>query len=244
LTARAALNTVSVEAGEQHSGFSIIEYAPVMTCGFTTKEVDIMSKALLAVFTLTLALSIAIPCFAGNNPSFKVAVHVQRRDCDRSCAFDMPPIENACDIEPTYIGPKQFEFFPVFYDLAEVYCLEYAIEWTGTYGCAYTACSYTHIGDITWSGDWICQCFHGCVPGPVVIPGWGWIDANKPIRICVVPTEGSGRIGVLDCGGEDIDTPIATYCGGAHGPVGDDPCLGLVRATEPTTWSSVKAMFR
>jgi len=203
-----------------------------------------MSKTLLAVLTITLALSITIPCFAGNNMYYKVAVHVIPRDCDRSCAFDMPPIDNACDIQPTYTGPKEFEFFPVFYDLTEVHCLDYAIEWTGTYGCAYTPCSFSHIGEITWSGDWIAQCFHDCVPGPVVIPGWGWIDANKPIRICVVPVEASGYISVLDCSGEVLDHPIATYCGGAHGPVGDNPCLGLVRATEPTTWSSVKAMFR
>jgi hypothetical protein len=213
-----------------------------MMCVSATKEVDIMSKTLLAV--LTLALALTIPCFAGNNPCYKVAVHVIGRDCDRSCAFNMPEIDNACDIQPTYDGPKEFEFFPVFYDLTEVYCLEYAIEWTGAYGCAFTACSYTHIGGITWSGDWIAQCFDGCRPGPVIIPGWGWIEMDEPGRICVVPVETEDRIGVLDCTGENIDIPIATYCAGVHGAAGDDPCLGLVRATEPTTWSSVKAMFR
>jgi hypothetical protein len=214
-----------------------------MMCVLATKEVDVMSKTLLAV--LTFALAITIPCFAGNNTNYKVAVHVLPRDCERNCAFDMPRIDDACDILPTYDGSGQFEFFPVFYDLAELYCLEYAVEWTGAYACAFTACSYTHIGEIAWSGDWIAQCYDGCQPGPVVIPGWGWIEMNKPGRICVVPVvEHSGQIEVLDCTGQEIDNPAAVYCAGVRGAPGDDPCRGLVRATEPTTWSSVKALFR
>lgn len=215
-----------------------------MVCFLTTKEVDIMSKTLLMVLTLTLALAISIPCFAGNNPYYKVAVHVLPRDCDRNCAFGMPDIDHGCDILSAYDGPKEFEFFPVFYDLAEVYCLEYAIEWTGAYPCAFTSCSYSHIGEIVWSGDWIAQCFDGCQPGPVIIPGWGWMEMNRSGTICVVPAPHPGVIQVLDCTGEGIDNPIATYCAGIHGARGDDPCRGLVRATEPTTWSSVKAMFK
>ncbi len=201
-----------------------------------------MSKTLLTV--LILALAITIPCFAGNNPYYKVAVHVLPRDCDRNCVFGMPDIDNACDINSTYHGPEEFEIFPVFYDLTEVYCLEYAIEWTGDYSCAYTPCGYSHIGEILWSGDWIAQCFDGCQPGPVMIPGWGWMEMNTPGTICVAPPQHTGEIKVLDCTGEGIDNPVATYCAGVQGAAGDDPCRDLVRATEPTSWSSVKAMFR
>ncbi len=201
-----------------------------------------MSKTLLTVTILALAISTA--CFAGNNPNFKVAIHVEPRDCDRNCAFGLPDLEDACDIEATYQGPREFEIFPVFYELTELKCVEYSITWTGAYPCAYTSCSYTHIGTILWSGDWIAHCYNYCVPGPVVIPGWGWIEMNKPGRICVTPVAASGRIGVLDCTGENIDEPVAVYCAGVRGAEGDDPCRGLVRATEPTTWSKVKSMFR
>lgn len=247
LTPRGTVDTMSPEAGKQGSGLlaplsSKLNKSPAMMSIFAIKEVDIMSKTVLAV--LTLALAITIPCFAGNNPNYKVAVHVLPRDCQRNCAFDMPDINGPCDIQATYDGPGEFEFFPVFYDLAEVKCLEYAVEWTGDYQCAYSACSFTHIGEIVWSGDWMAQCFNGCQPGPVMIPGWGWIEMDKPGTICVVPAPHPGRIGVLDCTGENIDIPVATFCAGVLGAPGDDPCKGLARATEPTTWSKVKSMFR
>jgi hypothetical protein len=57
----------------------------------------------------------------------------------------------------------------------------------------------------------------------------------------VVPHPELDYIGITDCEGS-ISEPVCSFCAGAAGTVGDDPCGPT--ATETTTWGAVKSLFR
>jgi len=177
---------------------------------------------------------------AGNNPDFKVAVHVLPHDPDRSCQDRMPEISSVDDIQTTYPGCGEIDFFPVFYGLNEYQGIEYAVTWPGSSSCVFVACSYGHMGEIIWPGDWISHVWDECMPGPIAIPGWGRIVVEEPGRICVVNGGASNSITVGDCNAV-LDHTTASYCAGVCGAQGDKPGG---TTTGPTKWGAIKRMFR
>jgi hypothetical protein len=189
---------------------------------------------------------LAVTCaFGGNNPEVKIAVHVTEHEPDRACTRGFPEIEDACDIQARFKGCGDIDFFPVFLDVSEYRGLEYAAAWPGSYSCVYTVCSYTHIGEIIWPGDWVSQCWAECMPGPVAVPGWGWITTDVPGSVCITPVQWTGEITIADCEDDaQLDHPVANFCAGVCGADGDDPCKALDQATVASTWGSVKAMFK
>ncbi len=200
-----------------------------------------MIKTLVIVTCVMFCMTAEV--FAGSNADAKVAVHVLPYDCQRACNRKFPEIAGACDIQTTHEGCGDIDFFPVFYNLTGYRGFEYGVVWPGGYSCVYTVCSYTHIGDIMWSGDGTAQCWADCRQDPVVIPGWGWITVDGPGQVCVVPNPMSGEIVIGDCDIQ-LDTVRTSFCAGVCGATGDDPCKFVDQATVPTTWGSIKGIFR
>ena len=80
----------------------------------------------------------------------------------------------------------------------------------------------------------------GCPSGPVVIPGWGWLNASSPGMICIVGHPAFGYLEVMDCN-YDKDSLKCVFGAGVYGAVGDDPCGPS--AIGPASWSRIKALF-
>jgi hypothetical protein len=212
--------------------FGLEEFAP--------GEVNGMAKVLIVSAAFVLAVSsVAI---AGSNPNVKVGIHVLPHDPERWCYLNFPVINDPSEIVFTYEGCEEVDFFPVFFDLNECLCVEYAVVWPGNQTCSFNPCSYSHIGEIIEPGDWIAHCWDGCKTDYAVIPGWGEVTMDHYGLVCLAPTPESGRIGILDCN-DRIDTPIANFCAGVCGRVGEDP-LQDDQATVSGTWGGVKSMFR
>ncbi|MFH1312681.1 MAG: hypothetical protein ABIJ00_05590 [Candidatus Eisenbacteria bacterium] len=174
-----------------------------------------------AAVALVVSLACGL-CWAGNNPSAKVAVHVKVHSAKQTCQ-NLPAISDSSEIITTYEG-SSFDFFPVFFNLAEYRGVEYAMTWPAwTYSCSFTSCSDLVIGNVDRPGEGIAHAWTNCRSGPVVIPGWGWLYADSAGSICIIDHPGAGAIHVLDCD-EGLDEPLDSFCAGVYGGTGDDPC--------------------
>ncbi len=193
-----------------------------------------MKKVLVLAVALTFVLGGT--CLALNDIA-KVAVHVEDH-ASRSCTKGFPVIGGCEEINTTLTG-NDADCFPVFFDLDEYAGFDYGLMWPGMYTCVFTSCSDLTIGGIVSPGDGISHAWTECQPGPVAIPGWGWIwDTGL---VCVVPHPEAGGPNIGDCEGV-ITHPICNFCAGIGGAQGDDPCEPT--GTEPTTWGGIKSMFR
>ena len=186
--------------------------------------------------------------WSGSNPEFKVGVHVVPHAARRTCNTGLPALTSCSDIVAT-CSANDVDFFPVFFDLAEYHCMEYSVEWPGTYSCAFSPCTFHSMGTIVWPAgtvpvdnltDHITQCYEWCQPGPIAIPGWGWIYEPGPATIRIVPNSATGELAVLSCTGS-IEQPICNFAAGIGGAMGEQPCGPS--ASESATWGAIKAMF-
>jgi hypothetical protein len=202
--------------------------------------IDLKYALLLAI---ALAVVVSCPALAGNNQDVKVGIHVLPHDPERGCFLNFPVIDDPSDIIFTYDGcGEEVDFFPIFFDLAECKGVEYAVVWPGSQTCTFTICSYTHIGQLINSGDWIAQCWRSCQTGYAIIPGWGEVTMDQPGYVCLAEVEATGRIAILDCD-LAIDVPVANFCAGVCGKIGENP-LYADQATVQTTWGEIKTLFR
>jgi hypothetical protein len=190
-----------------------------------------------------------VPRHVGVNDYAKVAVHVLPHDDTRTCVRSFPDIQFCDDIVST-CQANDVDFFPVFYDLVEYSSIVYGVDWPGSYSCIFWSCSPLTIGTIVWpagsvpEGELTDEVHHGwtsCQPGPIAIPGWGWLYEDQPAEICIVPREAGGNISIADCI-QGPNPPICSFCGGFAGASGEDPC-GPSAAREGT-WGEIKAIFR
>ena len=190
------------------------------------------------VIVVVIVLAVAGWALAGANQFTKVAVHVEPH-ASRSCTKGFPVITGCHDIVTTEPSPN-VDCFPVFFDMVEYQGFDYGLTWPGLYSCVYTSCSDLTIGGIVWPGDGISHAWAVCQPGPIGIPGWGWIYDYGFVGVVAHPQV--ARVNIGDCWGE-LDQ---LYCGGIWagigGYIGDDPCLPT--STEPTSWSGIKSIFK
>jgi hypothetical protein len=185
---------------------------------------------------------------ADGNENAKVAVHLLPYDCNRRCIRKFPVINSCEEIQTTYVGGVDIDFFPVFFNLVDYQGVEYAVEWPGSYSCLFIDCADNSLGNIVWPGDGITQAWSTCQPYSVCVPGWGCITVDTPGMVCVVPHPVMGAINTAGCEYTPdpyvLDYPDASYCAGIFGVKGHDPCLPKEQATVATTWGSIKHMFR
>jgi hypothetical protein len=197
-------------------------------------------RTTLAATTALLVLAASF-VFAGNNPDVKVGIHILPHDPERWCYSNFPVIEEPGDIVFTYEGCEEVDFFPVFFDISEYKCVQYAVVWPGSETCSFNPCSYAHIGEIVEPGDWIAHCWRGCQTGFSVIPGWGEVTMDHYGLVCLSSSPELGNIAILDCN-DGLDYPVANFCAGVCGRVGENP-LYADQPTVPTTWGSIKGLF-
>jgi hypothetical protein len=192
------------------------------------------SGRMAAVIAVIAILSLATCAFAGLNTEGKVAVHVIPHD-SRSCTKAFPLIPACSDIVYTEPGPDA-DCFPVFFDLVEYQGFDYGLTWPGMYSTVFTSCSDLTIGGIQFPGDGISHAWTECQPGPIAIPGWGWIYDYGTVSVVAHPDVGIIKIG--DC--QDpvgLDATIASFYAGIGGFAGEDPCepVGPACEVEPTS---------
>ncbi|MFH1314035.1 MAG: choice-of-anchor D domain-containing protein [Candidatus Eisenbacteria bacterium] len=171
------------------------------------------------IFVFLGILSIAVAAFAGANQYAKVAVHVLPH-IPRTCADGVPAVSQCTDI--IYTEPSSdVNFFPLFFDLVEYQGFDYGITWPGSGSCVFTSCSDLTIGSIVAPGDWVAHAWATCQPGPIAIPGWGWISDQG--QVCIIPRPGAITVNIGDCSSGN-DAPIQAFCCGIGGSEGENPC--------------------
>ena len=183
--------------------------------------------------------------FPGMNADHKVAVHVMPYG-HRGCNSSFPALEGCGDVRTTYEGCGDIHFFPVFYGLVELQGYEFDVTWPAGWGsCAYIFCAGDlFTGNITWPGDGVSAAWIECQQVTTVIAGFGWLTADTPGRIELLPWyDGWGILGVGECadlGG--FDRPKCVFNAGVCGLIGDDPC-GPTQ-TDSHVWGDIKALFK
>ena len=165
-------------------------------------------------------LAVAANGFAGRNPSVKAAVHVLPH-ASRNCTKMFPSVGDCESIAYTEPSPN-VDVFPVFFDLVEYQRLDYGLTWPGMNSCVFTSCSDLTEGGIVWPGDGVSHAWETCQPGPIAMPGWGWIWDYGMVCIIAHPQAGGPNIG--DCQPAN-DIPILTFCAGIGGSTGEYPCV-------------------
>ena len=163
----------------------------------------------ILLLAILLALVVSCPALGGNNPDVKVGIHVLPHDPERGCFINFPVIDDPSDIFFTYDGcGEEVDFFPIFFDLTECKGVEYAVIWPGSQTCTFTICSFSHIGQLVNSGDWITQIWRDCRYDYAVVPGWGEVTMDERGYVCLAEVSYTGRISILDCD-NGIDVPVA-----------------------------------
>jgi len=198
---------------------------------------------IVAVALLVLMFA-AVTCLAGDE-DVKVALHVRAHDPDQDCG-NLPAIGGCGDISTTCSCCGDVDVFTVFFDFEGCTGAEWALTWPEEWGTALTAsCGDFAIGTIALPGDWVAITWTDCQPGPTIIPAWTWLTANGPGTIDPIPNPRAQPfepfLGIANCVFAEIQVMCA-FGAGVCGAYGGDPCGPT--AAEPTTWGSVKAMFR
>jgi hypothetical protein len=180
---------------------------------------------------------------AGSNSDHKVAIHVLSHE-DRTCTSNFPDFVTCGDVTQTFAGCGDIDVFPVFFDLVAVTSLDYGLTWPISWGsCVFTVCAGDlRIGDIVSPGDGIAHAWIDCQYEWAITPGYAWLYADGPGKICPVANPTTGDLTVVDCDRE-TDQPMETFCAGVCGKPGDDPCGGSP-PEDPTTWGTIKSIFR
>jgi hypothetical protein len=162
---------------------------------------------------------------------------------ERTCISSFPVIDECGDIVYSHPGCGDIDAFPVFYDLQGIRGAAFGMTWPEEWGtCSFTICDSEHsTGELVNPGDGVYLVWDTCQQRTFITLGFGWLVADSPGRICIVPEPLEGKLGVLGCNA-DMEPPVATCCAGVCGESGDDPCEP--GHTVPTTWGGIKAMFR
>jgi hypothetical protein len=191
-----------------------------------------------------LSLVLAGVALAGSNLYYKAALHIVPHE-ERTCAAGWPDISDCAEINTVFEGCGDFDVFPVFFDLAEVGRLEYGLGWPVEWGdCVFIPCAADQVtGDIVSAGDGIAHDWDQCHRAEVVIPGYAWFASPvTPGQVVLTPNPSTGFLGATDCNGTR-DFAIGLAASGVCGIPGEDACdCGC--ASEPSTWSGLKSMFR
>jgi len=199
----------------------------------------------ITIMVIALVASMTCSCFAGANQSVKAAVHVRAHNAKIGCNVT---IATCADIVTTEAG-FSVDAFAVFYDLEEFLGVQYGFTWPAAWGTAtFTSCSDLVIDSVTNPGDGAAHTWTDCQSASVAVAGYIWLYASAPGQISLVDYPNSGPPGLyaLDCS-EGLDWPHPCIFGaGVYGASGADPCSTCTpsHATDPTTWSEIKSIFK
>lgn len=208
----------------------------------TKERMRLAEMTLLA--TIALSLLLWGTAVGGGNLNYKAALHVTPH-AERTCEAGWPEIADCNGINTVYPGCGDFDVFPVFFDLAEVGRIEYALVWPAAWGeCVFTPCAGDNItGSIFSPGDGIAHEWNQCYQADIVIPGYAWFSSPvTPGQLILTTNPLTGFLGATDCAGTR-DFAIGLAASGVCGMPGEDPC-SCGCASQPHSWSEIKSMFR
>jgi uncharacterized repeat protein (TIGR01451 family) len=187
----------------------------------------------------------------GGSPLAKIAVHVKAHPT--ACTKGYPTFPNCSAINYTYAGNGDVDALPVFFDLGEYSVVECGLTWPeAAWGSgSWALCkgdlaigSIAHSADLTGpdsTTQGVVIAWMECQSTWAISPGYVWLAATGPGRICPAPSRNGGAWGVVGCQ-PAYSTPVATFCAGVAGLAGDMPCSSV--GVQPATWGSIKAMFK
>jgi hypothetical protein len=198
----------------------------------------------LCLIALVVALAWVDSSLAGANPYYQIAVHVRQHDA-RGCR-GFPVLRSCVDISTTYPGCGDIDVMPVFFYLIEYTGVEFGMTWPIEWGSmSWIRCAGdVDDGSIINPGDGTRVVWNACQTTWVMAPGFGWVVSSGAGRVCIVEHPATWSLCVYDCYSEwyaRSDSPHGLWCAGVCGEHADAPCLP---ATEPTTFGSIKALFR
>lgn len=217
-----------------------------------------MKKLLAISIASALCLGIASHAFAGANPLVQLALDVTAKSKTRSCATmgtAYPSCSSIHQVGGTFVGVGTIDVVPVVYTFTGITAVGFGVDWassTTIYSPIWTKCSdleITHMRatdasfELTWS---TCQAPpSGANSGKAT----GWLRFNSyglAATLHIKPSD-SGSFNTVDCNfaADELHTVHDGFVNGATpGPGVLDPCTAGPTATEATTWSGVKALYR
>ena len=206
------------------------------------------------IIAFCLACLVPAVCLAwGSNRLFMGAIHVRAHNDAAGCDYTVPHGEIlTCQDIVTTEPAQSIDAFPVFYDVVEYRALEYGLTWPSfTSSAVFTSCADLTIGEIRNPGDSVSHAWIECQNGNICVPGFIWLYADSPGKVCFAPHHLSGYVQFLDCSLER-DLVSWTACAGIYGAAGDAPCPDTTTSgvedhpevREPSTWGEVKSLFQ
>jgi hypothetical protein len=197
------------------------------------------------VMAIAVTLVLSAYALAGMNPNNKVAVHVGTvKKCVDLIFVDCHDIVTATTLCSGYY------VIPVHYDLVCTTVLEGALTWPVGWGTIYygTQCYGSLAIEVTDTAGYYGYSFAATAPvnswsEPACVR-WFYYATPEAGVICLTANHTTGFIGVVDCTlPEPLPDPaVGLFCAGVCGGFGDDPCEPI--AVEPSTWGSIKNMFK
>ena len=218
-----------------------------------------MKKVLVVTFLAGMLLTVAQPVLAGMNPYANFALDMQARVVKRAC----PISYSSCSvINQVRTNPPPADAIVVVYRYQGITLAQFGLEWDA-YQLAWVTfkkCTATAVeagdplyGSYAFAGAWeTCQMAVSPYPGDSGIAvGWAQINlygtAVGSSAVDFIGTIPGFALGTGDCNyqWDDIHTVHAGFIGGMQPRPSDlAPCLMGPTATEATTWSGVKALYR
>jgi uncharacterized repeat protein (TIGR01451 family) len=176
-----------------------------------------------------------------------MAVHVRPHQQTTTCAGIASEVTDCGDIETT-TDLCDVDVFPVFFEIFECRGMKYGLTWPSEWGeMVFTSCSDLTEGSPVLPGDGVSHSWGSCRTDYLVVPGYGRLTADSPGLIEIVPHPATGIMSFTTCSGYEYWVqPMGGYAfrAGACGATGDEIQCGGPQRTVPTTWSSIKAMFK
>lgn len=214
-----------------------------------------MKKVLALSIAAVMTVGIASHAFAAANPNIQLALDMQAKSKTRTCTT-LASVYSSCSvINPSSAvgaGVGTLDVIPVVYNFSGITAVEFGLDWATTsylYSPIWTKCSdleITRVGTTDFSTQLVwntCLSSAGGTSGKAT----GFVRLSVvagPQAIMIKPAD-SGSMQSVDC--QFLADPIHTaHHGGQGGAVvpGLAPCVLGPTATEQTTWSGVKALYR
>jgi hypothetical protein len=232
---------------------------------YSTKRRKFLMKA-IAMLSAILILTVAAVCFAGETPGYindnrattvnanvKMALHILPHGVSTCSGKSIPVITSFDGIIRTQSTHAELDVFLVIFDYDSLSGYEYDLNWPAEWGSASTQVCVGDLGvgqiiypsdpglAYTLSGG---TCKISGVNAAAFLPvAYSWLAPNSDGEIEIEENKNDGNNGVLNCPavGDPAEQWIqAIYNAG----VNVDPYEGPGPATVPTSWGSIKALFR
>jgi hypothetical protein len=217
-----------------------------------------MNKILAISVATALCLGVVGHAVAGNNPDAQLALDMRAFSKTRTCATLATSFTSCSAINRSVTavsGPQTLDVIPVLYQFTGVTGVAFGVDWQTSYAAflpSWTLCGDLNIvrSDgahyysiaVTYS---TCKTPSGAGAG--VAPGFLRFNSyGLPTRFHLANDDG-GVPRTVDCSfnGDEMHTLHDGFLNGeAPGPSDLDPCTAGPTATQATTWSGVKALYR